>query len=238
MLSLTHIALRLDEFSLHDISFHVGKGEYCMLLGESGAGKSLILEMIAGLVTPSSGEIFLQGEVITRKRIQERNIGLVFQDYAVFPHLSVRENIAYPLKGKSSPKDKNNLIQRMTEKLRIDHLLHRRPLTLSGGELQRVALARTLVLEPAVLLLDEPLSSLDPKLKTNLRTLLKQLHQEGQTILHVTHDLQEALFLADKVVVIEQGTINREGTPKEIFHHPGSEFLDHFTNNLNPPYRV
>ncbi|MBN1198179.1 MAG: ATP-binding cassette domain-containing protein [Bacteroidales bacterium] len=238
MLSLNHIVLRLEEFSLHDITFDVDQGDYCMLLGESGAGKSLILEMIAGLVTPSSGVISLRGEEITHKRIQDRNIGLVFQDYAVFPHLSVRANIAYPLKGRFNTDEKQQRIQRIAEKLGILHVLHRSPVTLSGGELQRVALARTLVLEPSVLLLDEPLSSLDPKLKASLRTLLKHLHQEGQTILHVTHDLQEALFLADKVVVIEQGTISRSGPPEEIFRHTGSEFLDHFTNNLNPPYQI
>jgi len=234
MLSLNHITLHLDDFSLHDISFGVEKGEYCMLLGESGAGKSLILEMIAGLVTPSSGEIFLQDEEITHKRIQERNIGLVFQDYAVFPHLSVRDNIAYPLKGRCSLKEKEEKVKRIAEKLGIGQLLHRRPETLSGGELQRVALARTLVLEPSLLLLDEPLSSLDPRIRSNLRTLLKQLHGEGQTILHVTHDLQEALFLAEKVVVVEQGTISREGTPEEIFQQPGSGFLEHFTH-VPPP---
>lgn len=234
MLSLNHIALHLNDFTLQDISFTVGKGEYCMLLGESGAGKSLILEMIAGLVTPSSGEIFLQDEEITHKRIQERKIGLVFQDYALFPHLSVRDNIAYPLKRRCGMKEKEEKVKRIAEKLGIGHLLHRRPGTLSGGELQRVALARTLVLEPSLLLLDEPLSSLDPRIRRNLRTLLKQLHGEGQTILHVTHDLQEALFLAEKVVVVEQGTISRKGTPEEIFQQPGSGFLEHFTH-VPPP---
>ncbi|MFH1937259.1 MAG: ATP-binding cassette domain-containing protein, partial [Bacteroidota bacterium] len=154
MLSLNHITLMLPEFFLHNISFDVKQGEYCMLLGESGAGKSLILEMIAGLVTPNSGEIFLNDEDITNKRIQERNIGLVFQDYAVFPHMTVRENIAYPLKGRYNHLEKQLHIQRIAGKLGIDHILHRRPSTLSGGEIQRVALARTLVLEPSVLLLD------------------------------------------------------------------------------------
>ena len=204
-----------------------------MLLGESGAGKSVVLETIAGLITPDSGSIILDDQDISRMPIQERKVGLVFQDYAVFPHLNVHQNIAYPLKGKCSSREKELRIKRIARKTGIEHLLHRQPPTLSGGELQRVAIARTLITEPKLLLLDEPLASLDPKLRSGLRKLLKELHHEGQTIIHVTHDLRETLHLADKIAVMHQGRIVQTAPPLEILQHPEHEFVAHFIGEQN-----
>jgi molybdopterin-binding protein len=234
MLELKDINVSLGDFSLKNISFTVGRGEYFILLGVSGAGKSMLLETIAGLVKPVSGSVFLDGKDITHEKIQKRNIGLVFQDHAVFPHLSVIENMVYALHGSGlnhiEKKEKAELIAR---ELNIYDLLHRRPDTLSGGELQRVALGRTLIQEPRVLLLDEPLASMDIRLKGELRRLLRTIHRKGQTILHVTHDYEEALSLATNIAVINEGTIIQEGTPSEVFHHPGSEFVAHFVGVKN-----
>jgi molybdate/tungstate transport system ATP-binding protein len=234
MLELEDINVNLGDFSLKDISFTVGRGDYFILLGVSGAGKSMLLETIAGLVKPVSGSVLLDGKEITREKIQNRNIGLVFQDHAVFPHLSVIENMMYALHGSGlthyQKKEKAELI---AGELNIFDLLQRRPDTLSGGELQRVALGRTLIQEPKVLLLDEPLASMDIRLKGELRKLLRAIHRKGQTILHVTHDYEEALSLATKIAVINEGTIIQEGTPSEVFHHPGSEFVAHFVGVKN-----
>ncbi|RLD63190.1 MAG: ABC transporter ATP-binding protein, partial [Bacteroidetes bacterium] len=202
MLKVKNISKKLDDFNIKDISFSVNKGDYFIILGVSGAGKSVILEMIAGLMQPNSGTIYLNNKNITNEKIQKRKLGLVFQDYAVFPHLSVKENISYPLKNRGlEKKEIQNRLNQLAEEMSISHLLNRKPTTLSGGELQRVALARTLALNPECLLLDEPLSSLDIQLKNDLRGLLRKINKKGQTIIHVTHDYEEAIFLANKVAV-------------------------------------
>jgi ABC-type Fe3+/spermidine/putrescine transport system ATPase subunit len=234
MLSVENISARFGDFSLTNVSFRVNRGEYFILLGESGAGKSLVLETIAGLRNPASGRICLNGQDITSKRIQSRNIGLVFQDYAIFPHMTVHGNLSYPLrKKKLSRKTREELINRFASKMSISHLLNRHPGTLSGGELQRLALARTLILEPAALLLDEPLSALDKRLQDEIRYLLRSLHREGQTIIHVTHDYGEAVALADQIAIIHQGRIIQTGSPEEVFQHPQNEFVAHFTGEKN-----
>lgn len=234
MLKLTHISKKFPDFNLSDISFTVEKGDYYILLGESGAGKSMLLETIAGLVQPDSGTIFLEGQEITHRRIQDRKTGLVFQDHAIFPHMSVLENIAYSLHGrKLSRAEKKEKVSRIAGQLSISALLERRPSTLSGGELQRVALARTLIQEPGILLLDEPLASLDSRIKSDLRTLLRKIHRQGQTILHVTHDYEEALSLGNRIAVIHNGTIIQKGTPEEVFRYPKSEFVAHFVGVRN-----
>jgi molybdopterin-binding protein len=234
MLELKNIDVRLGDFSLKEICFHVNRGDYFILLGVSGAGKSMLLETIAGLVKPESGTISLDGIDITEERIQKRNIGLVFQDHAVFPHLTVRENIIYALHHSHiSSEQKKQRVEKIATELNITGLLDRRPGTLSGGELQRVALGRTLVQEPKVLLLDEPLASLDSRLKGDLRRLLRMIHRKGQTILHVTHDYEEALSLGTRIAVIHEGIIIQEGTPAEVFHHPKSEFVAHFVGVKN-----
>lgn len=241
MLELRNISKRLPEFSLEDISFIIEQEDYFILLGESGAGKSMLLETIAGLVPPDSGTILIHGKDITNEKIQNRNIGLVFQDHAVFPHLSVSENIIYALHNSNLTKtQKSQKIKDLANELGISELLNRRPETLSGGELQRVALGRTLIQQPDLLLLDEPLASLDTRLKSELRRLLRTLHKKGQTILHVTHDYEEALSLGTRIAVINEGKIIQTGTPAEVFHHPKSEFVSHFVGvkNFFPAKRI
>jgi molybdopterin-binding protein len=234
MLELRNISKSYGKFSLENISFRVCDGDYFILLGESGAGKSLVLETIAGLITPDSGALILNGEDITGWTIQQRRIGLVFQDHAIFPHMSVADNIAYSLHGFSaSRREKAERIRAIAAELGIEGLLPRKPGTLSGGELQRVALGRTLVQEPAVLLLDEPLSSLDTRLRTELRRLLRSIHRKGQTILHVTHEYEDAVSLGTNLAVIHQGKIIQSGAPADIFHHPKSDFVAHFTGVKN-----
>lgn len=234
MLELLNISKSFPSFSLKDVSFEVGKGDYFILLGVSGAGKSLVLETIAGLIEPDSGTMILEGKNITRERIQKRGIGLVFQDHAVFPHMSVKENIAYSLHAThSSPVNKKERIERISQQMSITPFLHRRPLSLSGGELQRVALARTLIQEPKILLLDEPLASMDTQLRYELSSILRKLNRNGQTIIHVTHDYEEALSLASKIAVIHNGEILQTGNPAEVFQLPKSEFVAHFTGAKN-----
>jgi molybdopterin-binding protein len=234
MLNVEKINKRFGAFSVTDVSFSVRKGEYFIILGDSGAGKSLLLEMVAGLVMPDTGSVFLDGQDITRRKIQDRGIGLVFQDYAVFPHLTVRENVGYSLHGSHlTHQEKRERIRAIAVKMNIAHILDRRPSTLSGGEQQRVALARTLVQNPRILLLDEPLSSLDPKLRSEIRSLLRQLNREGQTVIHVTHDYEEAISLADTIGVVYEGRIIQSGRPEEVFAHPKSEFVAHFIGLRN-----
>ena len=234
MLELINISKKYKSFSVKEISFIAKKGEYLVLLGESGAGKSLILEMIAGLINPDSGEIWKNNKNITKEKIQRRNIGLVFQDNAVFPHLNVQNNIAFPLKSKHTDnKTIHQKIELLAEKTGVLHLLNRWPETLSGGELQRVALARTLALEPDYLLLDEPLDSLDVQLRSGMRSLFREINSEGITIIHVTHSFEEAIALADKVGIIQNGNIIQFGTPKEVFHKPKSKFVASFTGLRN-----
>jgi len=176
----------------------------------------------------------MDGKDITNKKIQERSIGLVFQDHAVFPHLTVKENILYPLKGKHLSKtEKDKIVGDITEILHISALLTRRPATLSGGELQRVALARALVQKPKVLLLDEPLSATDSKLRSELRALLRQINRMGQTIIHVTHDFDEAVSLANHIAIMNKGSIVQSGTPNEVFGSPVNGFVAHFAGIRN-----
>lgn len=234
MLEIKTISKKYKGFSLNDISFVADKGDYIVLLGESGAGKSLILEIIAGLIIPDTGEIWMNNKNITNEKIQRRNIGLVFQDNTVFPHLTVKNNISFPLKSRKS--DIKTIIRKtkqLAEKTGILHLMDRWPETLSGGELQRVALARTLSFEPECLLLDEPLASLDVQLRGEMRSLFREINNDGITIVHVTHDFEEAIALADKVGIIQNGNINQFGVPKEVFHKPKSKFIANFTGIKN-----
>jgi molybdopterin-binding protein len=234
MLELRNISKRFPDFCLKDVSFSVEKGDYFILLGESGAGKSMVLETIAGLVHPDTGTILMEGKDITHQKIQNRKIGLVFQDHAVFPHMTVYENITYSLHGQKSGKDeKKKRVLGVAEQLSISGLLDRRPSTLSGGELQRVSLARTLIQQPRVLLLDEPLASLDSRIKSDLRSQLRKIHRQGQTILHVTHDYEEALSLGNRIAVIHEGSIIQKGTPEKVFLNPGSAFVAHFVGVPN-----
>lgn len=234
MLQLKNISKKYKEFALNDISFSIRKGEYIVLLGESGAGKSLILEMLAGLIHPDEGEIFLDSKNISNEKIQKRNMGMVFQDNTVFPHLKVKNNIAFPLKTrKMKAQAIQQIVLDLAQKTQVDHLLDRWPETLSGGELQRVAIARTLACNPVCLLLDEPLASLDVQLRDDMRSLLRELNEEGMTMIHVTHDFEEAISLADKIGIIHQGKLVQFGRPKEIFHKPKSKFIAKFSGIKN-----
>jgi len=238
MLKLKNITKRLGSFSLSDISLDIRKGEYYVLLGRSGSGKTQLLELIAGLKTPDSGEIWIDGNDVTQKKIYERNTGLVFQDYAIFPNMTVSGNIAYSLHSRRlSKKEIIPRVEKIADELNIIHLLNRYTHNLSGGELQRVALARTLITEPALLLLDEPMASIDASLKDDIKRTLRQLKKKGLTIVHVTHDYREAVSLATRVGVIHNGHIIQEGPPSEVFSKPVNKFVARYSGIRNF-YRV
>ena len=223
-LELKNISKKYKGFSLQNINIRVETGEYFVLLGRSGAGKSVIMEIIAGFKQADSGEIILNGENISNKKIQKRNIAIVFQDLAAFPHMTVRQNIEYPIKKKKKRAEINEIVNNLAKELNIEHILDKKPPMLSGGEVQRTVLARTLASEPELLLLDEPLSALDVQLKSETRNLLKSVHKKGITIIHITHDFDEAVRLADKVAIINNGKILQQGSVKEVFSRPKSKF--------------
>jgi ABC-type Fe3+/spermidine/putrescine transport system ATPase subunit len=234
MLRLINIKRRLGDFALADINLEVSDGEYYVLLGRSGSGKTQLLELIAGLEHPDTGSIILDNEDITRQRIQDRKVGIVFQDYAVFPHMTVFGNIAYPLRARKE--DKKSIVEKVEKaatSMNIKHILDRSTEKLSGGELQRVALARTLITSPRLLLLDEPLSSLDTSLKDDLKRLLRNLNKAGQTIIHVTHDYGDAISLAKRVGVIHNGKIIQEGSVDEVFNNPSNRFVARYAGIRN-----
>ncbi len=234
MLSLKKISKRLGEFQLSDIELEISVGTYFVLLGRSGSGKTQLLELIAGLNDPDSGEIWLDGENITHKRLQNRGIGLVFQDYAIFPNMTVFGNIAYSLHaGKIKKTIISERVNKVAAELNILHLLTRGTNNLSGGELQRVALARTLITSPKLLLLDEPMSSIDASLKDGIKRLLRRLNKQGLTIIHVTHDYREALSLSSRVGVIHNGKIVQEGKPEEVFRKPANRFVARYSGIRN-----
>ncbi|MDD3736978.1 MAG: ABC transporter ATP-binding protein [Bacteroidales bacterium] len=234
MLRTEQLCKRFDSFCLREISLEVARGEYYVLLGRSGAGKTQLLELICGLTHPDKGSIFLEGEDITRKRVQDRGIGLVFQDLALFPHYTVKDNIMYPLKLRDMPlRERIDRVQRAAEEMNITDLLLRKPGNLSGGEKQRVALARTLVTDPKILLLDEPMASVDASLKDSIRRMLRRLNRNGQTIVHVTHDFGEAVSLASRVGVMHNGRIIQDGTPAEVFNHPVNRFVARYAGIKN-----
>ncbi len=234
MLTLKNISKKLGTFQLKDISIGIPGGTYYVLLGRSGSGKTQLLELIAGLTMPDSGEIWLGNENITSQKIQERNIGLVFQDYAVFPNMTVFGNIAYSLTaGRVSKSVVRERVLKIAAELNISHLLDRDTRHLSGGELQRVALARTLIKSPKLLLLDEPMASIDASLKDDIKRLFRRLNRNGLTIIHVTHDYREAVSLASQVGVIHGGKIIQEGTPDEVFRKPVSKFVARYSGIRN-----
>jgi ABC-type Fe3+/spermidine/putrescine transport system ATPase subunit len=222
MLRLEGICLRLGEFRLHDIYLHVKAGTYLMLLGSTGTGKTVLLETIAGVHKPSSGAIHIKGRDATHLSPEKRHLGIVYQDYALFPHLTVFQNIAFGLRLRGITDRKiKGAVEEMASFLEISPLLKRPPGRLSGGERQRVALARALVMEPYVLLLDEPMSALDRVTRSRIQNELKRIHtQLGVTIVHITHDLAEAFFLADHLAVMKDGRILQEGTLQEVCRRP------------------
>jgi ABC-type sugar transport system ATPase subunit len=234
MLKLKKINKKLGSFALSNINAEIHEGEYYVLLGRSGSGKSQLLELIAGLKTPDSGEIWIKNEDVTKQKIQDRRIGLVFQDYAIFPNMTVFGNIAYSLHSrKLGRKEINQRVNKVAEEMNIAHLLDRFTQNLSGGELQRVALARTLVTSPRLLLLDEPMTSVDASLKDDIKRTLRQLNRKGLTIVHVTHDYREAISLASRVGVIHNGHIIQEGPPQEVFSRPVNKFVARYAGIRN-----
>jgi len=234
MLRVEGISKKYKQFEIKNITFQANPGDYFMLLGPSGAGKSVILEIIAGLIKHDEGRILVDDIEVSGLSISKRNVGLVFQDLAIFPNMNVAQNIGYPIRRKGFKRvDEKSKVLQIAEKLSIAHLLERNPSSLSGGELQRVALARTLALEPKVLLLDEPLSAVDVQLRSGLMALLRGLNREGQTIVHVTHDYDEAISLGTNVAVVNNGSIVQTGTPVDVFRNPASEFVANFSGIKN-----
>ncbi|MBU0600221.1 ABC transporter ATP-binding protein [bacterium] len=230
MIKIRYLSKRLGSFSLDEINIEVNKEEYFVILGPTGAGKSTLLEIIAGVNKPDQGEIWINGREVSGWPPEARNIGLVFQDGALFPHLRVIDNIKYGLRlKKHGVKEIKEKIENILKLLHISQIKDAYPMTLSGGERQRVALARTLVLEPKVLLLDEPLSSLHPDLKKRLQDELRKVQQElKMTTIQVTHDHDLVLPLADRLAIMNNGKIIQVGRPEEIFQRPQSEFVANF----------
>jgi len=225
----------LDEFHLREIDLDIAPGEYFVILGPTGGGKTVLLETIAGLHQPRKGRIMLNGEDVTSVPPERRSVGFVYQDYMLFPHLSVAGNIAFGLKlRRVERKVVEERVAAIAQLLGIDHLLHRSPVTLSGGEAQRVALARALIVEPRLLLMDEPLSALDPEMREGLQRELARVHRElGTTTIHVTHDFEEAVALGNRIGVVNEGRVVQVGSSEEIFRRPGSEFVARFVGVRN-----
>ena len=215
---------------LKGLNLEIGEGELVSLLGPSGCGKTTTLRVIAGFIIPSSGQLFVDTEEMTKVPVHKRNFGLVFQSYALFPHLSVYENVAFGLKLRKMEKaEMDRKIKEILEVCDLTEYAQRFPKQLSGGQRQRVALARALVIEPRLLLLDEPLSNLDAKLRLNMRVEIKRLQKKlGITTVFVTHDQEECFSISDKVAVMNGGVIEQFGTPEEIYSRPKTEFVARF----------
>jgi sulfate/thiosulfate transport system ATP-binding protein len=221
--------------AVDDVNLEIKSGSLVALLGPSGSGKSTLLRLISGLEMPDSGKIFLTGKDATYQSVQDRNIGFVFQHYALFKHLTVRKNIGFGLELRSSAKAKIKArVEQLLELVQLSGLGDRYPSQLSGGQRQRVALARALAVEPNVLLLDEPFGALDAKVRKDLRAWLRRLHDEVHvTTVFVTHDQEEAMEVSDEIVVMNKGRVEQVGTPAEIYDHPASAFVMSFIGPVN-----
>ena len=215
---------------VHGIDFEVEDGEFVVLVGPSGCGKSTTLRMIAGLETISGGEIRINGETVNDVPPRDRDIAMVFQDYALYPHMSVRQNLGFGLKMRDIPRARiDEAVRRTADILQIEELLDRKPRQLSGGQRQRVAIGRAIAREPALFLFDEPLSNLDAKLRVEMRTQIKRLHMAfNATSVYVTHDQTEAMTLADRIVVLRSGIIEQVGSPNQLYSEPVNRFVAGF----------
>lgn len=220
---------------LEKLNLQIKKGELVSLLGPSGCGKTTTLRVVAGFIEPTKGKFLLGGEDYTNMPVHKRNFGLVFQSYALFPHLTVEENVAFGLKMKKVPKDEiKKKVEEMLAVVDMSHLAKRFPKELSGGQRQRVAIARALVIEPSLLLLDEPLSNLDAKLRLKMRVEIRKLQQKlGITTLFVTHDQEECFSISDRVAVLNKGIIEQFDTPENIYSNPSTEFVARFVGFEN-----
>jgi multiple sugar transport system ATP-binding protein len=224
--------------AVDDLSFEIEDGEFMILVGSSGCGKTTALRMIAGLEKPTTGTIRIGDRVVNDFSAKDRDIAMVFQNYALYPHMTVARNLAYPLRQRGVPKKEVAVrVQEVAEMLGLDALLKRRPGQLSGGQRQRVAMGRALVREPKVFLLDEPLSNLDAKLRVQMRAELKRLHARlGITTIYVTHDQVEAMTLGDRLAVISDGKLQQLGDPQEVYDHPANVFVAGFIGS--PPMNL
>jgi sulfate transport system ATP-binding protein len=235
-ISIQNVSKQFGSFQALDrVSLEIKDGGLVALLGPSGSGKSTLLRVIAGLEFPDAGAIILNGQNMTNLDVRRRNIGFVFQHYALFKHLTVRQNIAFGMEiRKRPPKDIKRRVDELLELIQLQSLGNRYPAQLSGGQRQRVALARALAVEPQVLLLDEPFGALDAKVRKELRAWLRRLHDEVHvTSIFVTHDQEEAMEVADEIVVMNQGCIEQVGSPQEIYDHPATPFVMSFVGPVN-----
>jgi sulfate transport system ATP-binding protein len=235
-ITVKDVSKRFGKFTaLNGVSVEVPSGSLLALLGPSGSGKTTLLRIIAGLEVPDGGTVHYQDEEVTHRSARDRNVGFVFQHYALFRHMSVFENIAFALRVRRWPQAKvKERVQELLHLIRLEGLERRLPSELSGGQRQRVALARALAAAPRVLLLDEPFGALDAKVRQELRQWLRRLHDDlGATTVFVTHDQEEAFAVADKVVVMNKGCVEQTGTPQEVFDHPANAFVMDFLGNVN-----
>ena len=237
MIQLNDIIVKFGDFeALHNINVHVKEGEFFTFLGPSGCGKTTTLRTITGFIEPVSGTVHMKGQDITRVPIEKRNIGIVFQSYALFPTMTVRDNIAFGLKIQKLKKPEiEQKVKTIARKVDLtDEQLEKAVSQLSGGQQQRVAIARALVCEPAIICMDEPLSNLDAKLRVQLRNELKKMQKDfGITTIYVTHDQEEALTLSDRIAVFNKGYIEQIGTPNEVYNHSATEFVANFIGDIN-----
>lgn len=236
-LMLAAVQKRFGEtWAVHEATLDIRAGEFVSIIGPSGSGKTTLLTMIAGFEHPTKGRILIGGTDITALPPNRRNIGMVFQKYALFPHLTVRQNIAFPLKMRrlGSKKDIQSRVDEMLELIRLDDFADRYPNQLSGGQQQRVAVARALVFSPPVILMDEPLGALDKKLREAMQFEIKRIQENfGATVIYVTHDQEEALTMSDRIVVMHDGRVQQIGTPSELYREPNGTFVADFIGSIN-----
>ncbi|MCM1191421.1 MAG: ABC transporter ATP-binding protein [Butyrivibrio sp.] len=237
MIRLNDIEVKFGDFTaLHNINVHVKEGEFFTFLGPSGCGKTTTLRTLTGFIEPVKGTVVANGKDITRLPIEDRNIGIVFQSYALFPTMTVYDNIAFGLKIKKlKKKEIDSKVREIARKVDLsDEQLAKAVSQLSGGQQQRVAIARSLVTDPAIICMDEPLSNLDAKLRVQLRNELKKMQEDfGITTIYVTHDQEEALTLSDRIAVFNKGVIEQIGTPNEVYNHSATEFVCNFIGDIN-----